>query len=165
VEVLQRELQLHSPSEQSLAIRKAVDLVREAAEGRGAAGSAGGGGGAGGGTISALRSALRGPELVFACVPAFSSVASRLVDLWQKHIAALPRIPHSAKRFLEHVTGEVVRDRFSRATVSEVLESAMHMDSAKSLRAHELLVARLRASPSAPSGPLAAFEDMVCVCL
>jgi hypothetical protein len=158
-----RELEraLLSPSEQSLAVRQAVELVREAAEGRAAAAADGAwGAGGGGGTLS---STLRGPELVAACVPAFASLASRLVLLWQELNGAMPSIAHSAKPYLEHVTAQLVKDRFSRATVSEVLESAMHMDSAKSLRAHELLVARLRGSGSFRSGRLAAFEDLVCI--
>ena len=35
---------------------------------------------------------------------------------------------------------ELLKDAFSRATVCEVLESAMHMDSAKAMRAHDALV-------------------------
>ena len=35
---------------------------------------------------------------------------------------------------------ELLKDAFSRATVCEVLESAMHMDSAKAMRAHDSLV-------------------------
>ena len=35
---------------------------------------------------------------------------------------------------------EQVKDAYSRATVSEVLHSAMHMDSAKAMRAHDALV-------------------------
>lgn len=41
---------------------------------------------------------------------------------------------------LERSDRELLKEAFSRATVCEVLESAMHIDSAKAMRAHEALV-------------------------
>jgi len=39
-------------------------------------------------------------------------------------------------------TAELIKDRYARGTVSEVLPSAMHFDSAKAMVAHEALVNR-----------------------
>ncbi|EKX34164.1 hypothetical protein GUITHDRAFT_119658 [Guillardia theta CCMP2712] len=102
-----------------------------------------------------------GKALLLASAGAFKRMTEEVLKLWLAFFDVFPEIAPAFMVSTEVSSARILQDRFEETTFTEEVESCIHFDSSRSMRAHDALVRRHRKRGKG-GWKQSPFEDISC---